>query len=102
LIISIDDTETTTLEQIQSFLAGSGEVRFTRYSRVEVYVWVEATLVRHQYAGLQRGGKGLVRRYLSRMTGLGRAQVTRLIAGHRHTGRVKAVKNWISRFANGA
>jgi transposase InsO family protein len=55
-----------------------------------VYGWVEKTLVRFQYASSDKPGKGLVRRYLSRMTGLGRAQITRLISLQRRTGRVKA------------
>jgi transposase InsO family protein len=99
LNIIMDDTGATSLEQIQSFLAGSGEVVFAGQRREEVYGWVEATLVRHQYASLSRGGKGLVRRYLSRMTGLSRAQVTRLIAGHRQTGRVTAAPYRRTRFA---
>jgi hypothetical protein len=80
LIISMDDTEATSLEQMRAFLAGSGEVRFAGQRREEVYGWVEKTLVRFQYTSLDKPGKGLVRRYLSRMTGLSRAQVTRLIA----------------------
>ena len=76
----MDDTEATSLEQIRAFLAGSGEVRFAGQRREEVYGWVEKTLVRLEYASLDKPGKGLVRRYLSRMTGLSRAQVTRLIA----------------------
>jgi len=44
-------------------------------------------------------GKGLVRRYVARMTGLSRAQVTRLIAGHHKTGRVKAVEYQRTQFA---
>src|SRR5450631_62881 len=95
----MDDTGATSLEQIQSFLAGSGEVRFAGQRREEVYGWVEATLVRHQYASLNRAGKGLVRRYLCRMTGLSRAQVTRLIAGQRRTGRVKAAPYQRTKFA---
>src|SRR5579864_2841037 len=87
----MDDSEVD-LEQIWGFLAGSGEVRFAGLRRVEVYSWVERTLVRHEYARLGRVGKGLVRRYVARMTGLSRAQVTRLIAGYRQTGRVKAVQ----------
>jgi hypothetical protein len=66
-------------------------VQFAGQQREEVYGWVEKTLVRHQYASLDRPGKGLVRRYLGRMTGFSRAQVTRLITGYRRTGRVKAV-----------
>jgi hypothetical protein len=75
------------------------EVRFAGQRREEVYGWVEQMLVRHQYASLERPGKGLVRRYIARMTGLSRAQVTRLIAGYRNTGRVKATACQRTRFA---
>jgi transposase InsO family protein len=90
VIISVDDSEATSLEQIRAFLAGSGEVRFTGQCRKEVYGWTERVLVRHQYLSLGRREKGLVRRYVARMTGLSRAQVTRLIASYASTGRVKA------------
>src|SRR5437763_11884086 len=95
----MDDTEATSLEQIRAFLAGSGEVRFAGQRREEVYGWVEKTLVRLQYASLDKAGKGLVRQYLSRMTGLSRAQVTRLIALQRRTGRVKAAAYQRTKFA---
>ena len=45
----MDDSETTSLEQIRAFLAGSGEVRFAGERRDEVYAWTERTLVQHQY-----------------------------------------------------
>ncbi len=95
----MDDSEAVSLEQIRAFLAGSGEVRFTGLKRAEVYHWVERTLVRHEYANLGRADKGVLRRYVGRMTGLGRAQVTRLIAGQRKTGRVKAVQYQRTKFA---
>src|ERR1051326_1496349 len=95
----MDDTEATSLEQIRVFLAGSGCVQFSGQCREEVYGWLEKTLVRHQYASLDRSGKGLVRRYLARMTGFSRAQVTRLIQGYRQTGRVKAAVYQRIRFA---
>jgi transposase InsO family protein len=86
----MDDSEATSLEQIRAFLAGSGQVRFAGQRRQEVYGWVEKTLLAQQYASLGRPEKGLVRRYIARMTGRSRAQVARLIAGYRKTGRVKA------------
>jgi transposase InsO family protein len=95
----MDDSKAWSLEQIRAFLAGSGEVRFAGQGREEVYGWVEQTLVRHQYASVDRPGKGLVRSYIARMTGLSRAQVTRLITGYRETGRVKAVAYQRTRFA---
>jgi hypothetical protein len=99
LIISMDDTEAVSLEQIRAFLAGSGEVRFAGQRRAEVYAWVERRLVRHAYAGLGRADKGVVRKYIARMTGLSRAQVTRLIAGYRKTGEVKAAAYQRTKFA---
>jgi transposase InsO family protein len=95
----MDDTEAVSLEQVRAFLAGSGEVRFAGMRRAEVYAWVEGTLVRHAYASSGRAGKGVVRQYIGRMTGLSRAQVTRLITGHRNTGRVKAVEYQRTKFA---
>jgi transposase InsO family protein len=95
----MDDSEAGSLEQIRAFLAGSGEVRFAGQGREEVYGWVEQTLVRQQYASLDKPGKGLVRRYIARMTGLSRAQVTRLITAYGKTGRVKAAAYQRSTFA---
>jgi hypothetical protein len=87
----MDDSQATSLEQIRALVAANGVVRFAGQRRQEVYDWVERTLVRHEYAGLQRLDKGVVRLYLAQMTGLSRAQVTRLITAYRQTGRVIAV-----------
>jgi len=69
----MDDADATSLEQISAFWAGSADVRFSGQRRDEVYTWEERTLVRHEYAGLAREGRGLVRQYVGRMTGLRRA-----------------------------
>jgi hypothetical protein len=87
----MDDSDAWSLEQIRRFLAGSSEVRFAGQRRGEVYGWVELTLLRQQYASLNRAGKGLVRSYLARVTALSRAQVTRLITAYCKTVRVKEV-----------
>ena len=67
------------LEQIQAFLDGSEEVVFEGRNRQEVYSWVNQTLQQQRYGELKRGGRGLVKRYLAKMTGLGRAQITRMV-----------------------
>src|SRR5947209_5279009 len=95
----MDDSETTSLEQIRAFLSGSGEMRFAGQQRAEVYAWTERTLVRHQYAGLCRPEKGLLRRYIARMTGLSRAQVTRLLTSFADSGHVKAAVYQRRKFA---
>jgi transposase InsO family protein len=95
----MDDSEARSLEQIRAFLAGAGEVRFAGQRREEIYGWVEQTLVQLEYASLKRPEKGLVRSYLARMTGLSRAQATRLIAAYRKSGRVKAAAYQRTKFA---
>src|SRR5436305_10097819 len=95
----MDDSTPMSLEQIQAFLAGSGEVRFSGQHRDEIYGWTEQTLVRHEYAGLSRAEKGVLRQYLACMTGLSRAQVARLIASYAETGHVKAAPYQRRKFA---
>lgn len=84
------DGERLSLEQIRVFLEGSDELRFEASDRAERYAWVGRTLVEQEYARLGREGKGLVRRYLAKMTGLSRAQVTRLIGQYHDCGQVQA------------
>jgi len=67
------------LEQIRAFLEASDEVGFKGRNREEIYGWVNQTLRQQRYEELKRSAKGLVRRYLKKMTGLSRAQITRLI-----------------------
>jgi hypothetical protein len=71
--------EKLSLEQIRAFLAASDEVGFEGRNRAEVYGWVNQALCQQRYEELNRSGRGLVRRYLEKMTGLSRAQITRLI-----------------------
>ena len=95
----MDDSEASSLEQIQAFLAGSAPVQFAGQGREGVYAWAEKTLVRHEYASLGKAEKGLVRRYMAQMTGLSRAQLTRLITCYRTTGQVKATVYHRTKFA---
>lgn len=95
----MQDGERLSLEQIRAFLEGSDELRFEASDRRELYEWVERTLVQQEYQTLTRQDKGLVRRYLGKMTGLGRAQVTRLIGQYRQRGEVRAKAYRRHRFA---
>lgn len=94
----MDDSQAASLEQIRALVAANGAVRFAGQRREEVYGWVEQTLVRHEYGSLRKPDKGVVRLYLAQMTGLSRAQVTRLIAGYQRTGQVIAAPYQRSKF----
>jgi len=78
------------LEQIRGFLGSSEEWHFESMDRGGMYAWVGRTLVEQEYAGLGRAGKGLIRRYVAKMTGLSRAQITRLVTQYRDSGKVEA------------
>src|SRR5713226_8732831 len=95
----MDDSETLSLEQIQEFLATGKGIRLRAVQRIEVYDWVERTLVRMEYGGRRRRVKGLIRQYVARLTGLSRAQVTRLIADYQRTGQVTVAPYQRTRFA---
>jgi transposase InsO family protein len=89
LNISVENIEKLSLEQIRAFLQASQEVRFEGTRREEVYGWMTRTLCHQEYWKQKRTAKGLLRQYIGRMTGLSRAQVTRLIARYQKEGQVK-------------
>src|SRR5882724_4615758 len=85
----MEDGGKLSLEQIRVFLHGSAEVVFEARDRGELYAWVQRTLRGQDYGRLKRAGKGLVRGYMAKMTGLSRAQVARLIGGYLNNDEVK-------------
>ena len=84
------EAEKISLDGIEAFLNASEEIRFEGENRQQVYGWVEQVLRQQQYPQQGRKARGLLRRYLEKMTGLSRAQVTRLIARYRAHGEVRA------------
>jgi hypothetical protein len=77
------------LEQMRRFLSASEEFRFEANNREELYGWVTRTLVEQEYGRQKREAKGLLRRYVAKMTGLSRAEVTRLVGQYLEKGVVK-------------
>jgi hypothetical protein len=82
--------ERVSLEQIRAFLEGSDGVEFEAKNREELYGWVNEILRGYDYDRLPREARGLVRRYVAKMTGLSRAQATRLIGRYLDGSEVKA------------
>lgn len=87
--VSVHQAEKLNLEGIRRFVAASEEIRFESADRRQVYAWVEGLLVRQHYGQQGKAARGLLRRYIEKMTGLSRAQVTRLIARYAASGRVE-------------
>jgi transposase len=89
LIISMKQERPMDLEGIRAFMAASQEIRFAGRNRKEIYEWVRQTATEQQYHVQGKAGKGLLRSYLAKTTGLSRAQVTRLIGQYLATGKVE-------------
>ncbi len=81
------------LEQIRDLLEAGLDFRFDGKRREEMYDWVKETLVGQQYHVQGKAEKGLLKSYLGKMTGLSRAQVTRLIGQYLDTGSIAERRN---------
>jgi hypothetical protein len=89
MIVTLKTQGLQTLEQIRAFLAGSAPLSFAVPQREAAYGFVAAQLSHFGYRRLGKADKGLVHRYLCKVTGLSRAQLARLIAQHAGTGRIE-------------
>jgi len=76
----MQDPEEMSLEQMKALVESSREVRFSIEGREALYSLTTRVLKNQRYAELSRGQRGIVRRFLSRVTGRSRAQITRLIS----------------------
>lgn len=85
----MNDSKLSRLAQVKSFLSESGAIEFKKKSRKEAYSWIEDTLRRFHYFILSKKDKGLIRRYLMKVTGYSNAQLSRQIAQYRKTGQVR-------------
>lgn len=76
------------LEQVRSFLTGTAPVPFATPTHQDRYHWVAHSLKQFDYPRLRRVDRGLVVRFLGKVTGYSRAQLTRLIAQWRARGKL--------------
>jgi hypothetical protein len=66
------------LEQIQAFLEGSQPLDIEITPRKAAYEFITQTLRQFGYSRLSKTDRGLIKRYLCKVTGLSRSQMTRL------------------------
>jgi transposase InsO family protein len=96
-IMKLEDL--TTIDQLEDFLSGTQAVAFSVISDKDAcYRWIEGELVKFRYLKLSRQGKGVVIRYLTKISGYSRQQLTRLIAQYRKTGRLRRRQRTVAGF----
>lgn len=86
------EAEKLNLDQIEAFLKASEEIHFEGKTQEQIYHWIEQVMGRQPYAKQRRRARGLLRQYLQKITGLSRAQVTRLIGRYLTHGEIQPVR----------
>ena len=99
MTITMDDTQITTLEQLQEILESPKGLTVNHAGREELYGWIDSVLQRFDYFKLRRKAKGQVKAYLQRLSGLSRAQMTRLVTRGLLEGEIKPGYARRNRFA---
>lgn len=85
------NAESLSREQIREFLESSEAIKFTGCGRSEKYAWVERVLAAQNYGDLSKKGRGVVRAYVEKVTGMSTSQTTRLIRTFLDQGLVRVV-----------
>ena len=88
MILVLQTERLRTLDEVRAVIDGNQRVDFQIADRESAYDFIRRTLVRFHYLGLSKPDRGVIRRYLAKMTGLSRAQLTRLIRQYRDAGRI--------------
>jgi transposase InsO family protein len=94
----MNDGQLQTIEQVRQFLGGSEAIEFRGLTAKEKYYWIEEVLIRFKYHRLKRVEKGVIRRYIEKVTGYSRSQVSRLITEYKRTGRLRKIQYRRHRF----
>lgn len=86
MIVTLHTAGLQTLAQVRACVDGHAPMAFTLTDRTAAQQWMTETLRRFNYRHGTRADKGRLRRYLAKVTGLSRAQVTRAITQFCTTG----------------
>lgn len=95
----MENLERLSLSEMEEFIKGNGKVRIGRAEPADAYGLIERVLRAHGYRRLKKSGKGTVRRFLAKVTGLSRAQLTRLVARWMQTRRLEKKPTRRAKFA---
>ena len=88
MTITMNDSHIISIAQIEQFLKLDSAIKFKVISKKEKYEWINDALTKFGYFSLRKKGKGIVRGYIVKMTGLSQSQISRIIERKRKFGKV--------------
>lgn len=86
----MNDSHMISISQIKEFIKVAKDIEFRGARRKEKYEWIEELLLRFRYFTLHKKEKSILKNYILQMTGFSDAQLTRLIAKKKKTGKILA------------
>jgi hypothetical protein len=89
MTIRMKNLERLTLAEMKEFVATNRHVDWAAPDRTAVYGLIERVLKAQQYRRLSKGQKGIVKSFLSKVSAVSRAQLTRLIQRWIETRRIQ-------------
>ncbi len=85
----MNEKDLNTVDQVQQFLIGTQLIAFQVLDdKVSRYKWIQNTLIRFNYGQLKRQEKGILIRYMAKISGYSRRQLSRLIQQQCRVGRL--------------
>jgi len=80
----------TTIESLEDFLQGNQSIAYSVLGdKTERYQFIRKTLVRFSYLACSKKDKGVIKRFLQKISGYSRPQLTRLISRYSQSGQIK-------------
>jgi hypothetical protein len=84
----MNDSRMVSITQIKDFIKVAKDIKFQGASRKEKYEWIEIILLRFGYFSCRKKDKSTLKQYMMRMTGFSDAQLTRLVAKKKKSGKI--------------
>jgi transposase InsO family protein len=85
----MNDEKLETIEQVKRFLEGSEKTDFKGITAEERYHWIEEVLARFRYVKINKTEKGVIKKYIEKVSGYSRSQVARLIRSYIQRGQLR-------------
>ena len=84
----MNDSHIVSIAQLREFLKVAQSIEFKSVSKKEKYQWIDNVLTKFKYFSLKKKDRVVLRRYMMRMTGMSKSQLTRVVAKKKRTGKV--------------
>lgn len=88
MTITMNDDHLVCTQQLFDIVKAGTAIRFAAEDRAKTYAWIDTALGKFRYWRESKKHKGIIKQYLTLMTGLHESRIDKLIRRKRETGRV--------------